>query len=99
MFYEFLSLQAGLKANLLQKGMKSLPVCRFIHKKAEAMAGTGNGEQLLDLGGAGIIILIDHRAGDIHILFTVDKEGRDLTVCQGLQGIPLIRVKAAQQTG
>ena len=71
--------------------MKSLPVCRFIHKKTEAMAGTGNSEQLLDFCGTGIIILVDHGAGDIHILFPVDKEGRNLTVCQGLQGIPFIR--------
>ena len=68
------------EANLLQKGMKSLTVCRFIHKKAEAMAGTGNSEQLLDFCGAGLVILVDHRAGDIHILFPVDKEGRDPAV-------------------
>ena len=62
--------------------MKSLPVGGFIHKEAEAMAGAGNSEQLLDFCGAGIVILINHGAGDIHILFPVDKESRDPAVFQ-----------------
>ena len=66
----------------MQEGMKSLPVCRFIHKEAEAMAGAGNREQLLDFCGTGIVILINHGAGDIHILFPVDKESRDPAVFQ-----------------
>ena len=87
------------KADPAQKCVHGIPISGFIHKEAEAVAGAGDGEQLLDSGGTGRVVLISHGTGDIAVILAMDKERRNWTVFQGLQGIAFIRVKAAQQPG